>query len=112
MKKIIFLISMIFILGFTQEVKAQDKKAICTYKPVGSNNLYEGIIYYNIDKSGEPYLVSYSIPDIENGNGEFYNRKEYPSYASEKIDGVTYKYSMPINGAGMAYFNMVCEKCR
>jgi len=112
MKKIIFLISMIFILGFTQEVKAQDKKAICTYKPVGSNNLYEGIIYYNIDKSGQPYLVSYNILGIENGSGEFYNRKEYPMSGDEKIGEVTYKYRTTINGAGMAFFNLVCEKCK
>ncbi len=103
---------MIFILGFTQESKAQDKKAICIYKPVGSSNLYKGIIYYNTDRSGEPFLISYNIPGIENGNGEFYNGKEYPMYGDEKIGNVTYKYKMVINGAGQAYFNMVCEKCR
>ena len=112
MKKIIFIISIIFFLGFTQETIAQDKTAICIYKPVGSSVLKKGIIYYNIDKNGEPYLISYKILGIENGSGEFYNRKEYPMYASEEIDGETYKYSMPINGAGNAYFNMVCEKCR
>jgi hypothetical protein len=33
-------------------------------------------------------------------------------FGNEKIGGVTYKYSMPINGAGQAYFNLACEKCR
>ena len=103
---------MFFILGFTQESKAQDKTAICIYKPVGSDNLYKGMIYYNIDKKGEPYLISYSIPVLENSNGEFYNRKEIPMYEDKKIGEVTYKYSTVINGAGMAFFNLVCEKCR
>ena len=104
--------TMILILGFTEELKAQDKKANCIYKPVGSDNLYKGIIYYNVDKSGEPYVTEYYIFGIENGKGEFYQRKEYPMYQEEKIEGLTYKYSMPINGAGQAFFNMVCEKCR
>ncbi len=103
---------MIFILGFTEELKAQDKKANCVYKPVGSDNLYKGTIYYNVDKRGEPYLTEFYIYGIENGKGEFYQRKEYPMSRMEEIEGITYKYSMPINGAGQAFFNMVCEKCR
>ncbi len=112
MKKLFSLLTLLLVLGFTQELKAQDKRTVCIYKPVGSNSQYKGVIYYNLDRSGEPFLTSYSIYGIENGSGEFYDRKEYPMNENEKIGGVTYKYSMPINGAGQAYFNLACEKCR
>ena len=109
MKNVFFSLLLTFLVG---DVFAQDMSANCVYQPVGSDNTYKGIIYYNIDKSGNPYLISFNIFGIENGKGEFYNRKDYPMYTDEKIGGVTYKYSMPINGTGLAYFNLVCDKCR
>ncbi len=99
---------MLLLFGFA---KAQSK-ANCIYKPVGSNNLYKGVVYFDVDKSGDPYLIGYNIFGIENGQGEFYQGKEYPTSADEKIKDVTYRYSTVINGAGIAYFNLECKKCR
>ena len=109
MKNVFFSLLLMFLVG---DAYAQDKSANCIYKPVGFDNTYKGIIYYNVDKSGNPFVISFDIIGIENGKGEFYNRKDYPVYTDEKIGGVTYKYSMPINGSGQAFFNLVCDKCR
>lgn len=102
---------MLLTFGFAN-AQSQDKKTTCIYNPAGSDNYYNGSISYNVDKSGEPFVISFNIIGVENGNGEFYERKEYPMFRDEEINGVTYKYSMPINGAGQAFFNLVCDKCR
>ena len=109
MKKVFFSFLLMIIVG---HVYAQDKRANCVYRPADSDNTYKGIIYYNVDKSGDPFVISFNITGIENGRGDFYNREEYPMGSDEKIGGVTYKYSMQINGAGQAFFNLVCDKCR
>lgn len=111
MKNLLILATMLLTFGFTN-AQGQDKKTTCVYKPVGSDNYYKGTITYNVDKSGDPFVISFNIIGIENGRGDFYDRKEYPMFEEEEINGVTYKYSMPINGGGTAFFNMVCDKCR
>ncbi len=111
MKNLLILATMLLTFGFAN-AQSQDKKTTCVYKPVGSDNYYKGTIYYNVDNSGDPFVISFNIIGIENGKGEFYERKEYPMFEDEKINGVIYKYSMPINGAGQAFFNLVCDKCR
>ncbi len=109
MKNVFFSLLLVILAG---HVCAQDKSANCIYRPVGSDYTYKGVIYYSVDKGGDPYVISFNIIGIENGRGEFYNRKDYPMYTDEKIGGVTYKYSMPINGSGQAFFNLICDKCR
>lgn len=112
MKKILSLFSIVIALSFVNHLNVQDKVAECVYKQVGSENIYKGKIYYNVDNDGDPYVISYNIPGIPDGKGEFYQRKESPGFTEEKIGNITYKYFMPINGSGLAYFNLVCEKCR
>ncbi len=102
---------MLLTFGFAN-AQSQDKKTTCIYNPAGSDNYYNGSISYNVDKSGEPFVISYNIIGIQDGRGEFDNGKEYPMFEEEKFNGVTYKYSIPINGAGQAFFNLVCDKCR
>ena len=109
------LATMLLTFGFAN-AQSQDKKTTCVYKPVGSDNYYKGSIYYNVDNSGYPFVISFNIIGVENGKGEFYERKEYPIFGDgdfDKINGVIYKYSMPINDpSGLAFFNLVCDKCQ
>ena len=73
--------TMLLTFGFAN-AQNQDKKTNCIYKPVGSDNYQKGTIYYNIDKSGDPYVISFNIFGIESGRGDFYERKEYPARAT------------------------------
>jgi hypothetical protein len=112
MKIFVFIITFLGLSSFSGELTAQDSKTNCVFLKVGADKPLSGVIHYNLDRNGDPYVTQYHIFGLENGSGEFYQRKQYPMTENETIGGVTYRYSMPINGVGKAFFNMVCEKCR